>query len=71
MTTLPIINKFGAVEILRHDRKTVAVTAGVNFLDVDLRVNGLGSEYYDTKVFFACHSATAGVINYTINNIND
>jgi hypothetical protein len=52
-----VLNPFnGSVEILRHDRVTTAVTANINFLDIDLRVNGKGSEYYDYDVKFALHS---------------
>ena len=41
-----------AKTICRIDRKTVAVTANVAFEDIDLRINGEGSEVYDYEYIF-------------------
>ena len=46
-----------AKTITRIDRKTVAVTAGVNFEDIDLRIEGDGSEVYDYEILYIAHNA--------------
>ena len=45
-----------AKQICRIDRKTQAVTASVNFEDIDLTIDGEGSEVYDYEYMFILHS---------------
>lgn len=60
-----------AKTITRIDRNTVAVTAGVNFEDIGLRIEGNGSEVYDYDVKIAIHSSsnTSALFEGTLNNL--
>ena len=60
-----------AKTIARIDRKTQAVTASVNFEDIDLRINGEGSEAYDYEYMFVLHSQTPLTTNYVKMYLNE
>jgi len=52
------------------DRETKAVTAGVNFEDIDLRIEDEGSEVYDYEYHFILHSQTVnGQVYFENNNL--
>ena len=59
--------------ITKIDRKTQAVTAGVNFEDIDLTIEGKGSEYWDYEYIFVLHSdsGSSALITSTVNNLTD
>jgi len=54
------------------DRETKAVTAGVNFEDIDLRIEGEGSEVYGYEYHFIVHSSSsAGSNNAIFSRVNN
>ena len=58
--------------ITKIDRKTQAVTASVDFEDIDLQVDGKGSEYWDYEYLFVLHSQSdsTATINCTLENFS-
>jgi len=55
--------------VCRIDRETKAVTAGVNFEDIDLTIEGEGSEVYDYEYHFVLHSQSSETaVTFELNN---
>jgi len=56
--------------VCRIDRKTKAVTAGVNFEDIDLTIEGEGSEVYDYEYMLVVHNQMSTSSNIYV-RVND